>query len=56
MRELREIRDHDLTALVKRMPEFELSYETITHTKVPDDYDILLAIPQGKKYLVWFTF
>jgi len=56
MQDTKEIKDHDLSALVKRLPEFELSYETITHTKVPDDYDILLAIPQGKKYFIWFTF
>jgi hypothetical protein len=51
-----EIRDADLSVLLKRLPDFELSYETVTHTKVPNDYDIILAIPQGKKYLVWFTF
>ena len=43
------------TALA-RFPQFELSYETISHKKVSDPYDIALAIPMGKKYYVWFTF
>lgn len=39
-----------------RMPHFELSYESILHKKVPENYDVQLAIPSGKKYLCWFTF
>ena len=39
-----------------RLPKFELSYETISHTKVCTDYDIGIAVPQGKKGYIWFTF
>jgi hypothetical protein len=39
-----------------RFPRFELSYETISHTKVYTNYDIGMAIPQGKKGYMWFTF
>ena len=41
---------------LSRFPRFELSYETISHTKVYTTYDIGLAIPHGKKGYVWFTF
>ena len=42
---------------MKRFPQFELSYETISHNKVPSDkYEITLAIPQGRKYYAWFSF
>jgi hypothetical protein len=42
--------------VLARFPKFELSYETISHKKVSDPYNIALAIPMGKKYYVWFTF
>jgi hypothetical protein len=42
--------------LLKRLPQFELSYETISYKKVSPDYNICLAIPNGKKVLIWFTF
>ena len=43
--------------LVTRLPSFELSYETISHKKVSDYYDITLAIPYGKKcQICWFQF
>ena len=35
-------------------PKFELSYETMMHNKVHDS-DIILAIPDGPKFLAWFT-
>jgi len=38
------------------MPYFELSYESVLHNKVPENYDVQLAIPNGKKYLLWYTF
>jgi hypothetical protein len=43
-------------SLMCRFPEFELSYETISHNKVSQKYDICLAIPVGKKVCAWFTF
>jgi len=42
--------------LMKRFPNFELSYETIAHKKVFTSYDIALAIPNGKKFFAWFSF
>lgn len=42
--------------LLKRFPQFELSYETISHKKVSSVYDVCIAIPTGKKMLLWFTF
>ena len=42
--------------LVTRLPTFELSYETISHKKVSEYYDITLAIPYGRKSLIWYTF
>lgn len=42
--------------LIKRLPQFELSYETISHKKVSSVYDVCIAIPTGKKMLLWFTF
>lgn len=42
--------------LLKRFPEFELSYETVSHKKVSCDYHLALAISTGKKYFAWFTF
>lgn len=42
--------------VLSRFPQFELSYETISHKKVSEPYDIALAIPMGKKYYVWFSF
>lgn len=41
---------------MKRFPQFELSYETVSHKKVPPQYDICIAIPTGKKVFIWFTF
>ena len=42
--------------LTTRLPSFELSYETISHKKVSNEYNITLAIPYGKKALIWFTY
>jgi len=41
---------------MKRFPDFELSYETISHKKVSAAYNLCLAIPTGKKMFAWFTF
>ena len=42
--------------LLQRLPTFELSYETVSHKKVSDQYDITLAIPYGRKGFLWFTY
>ena len=45
--------DHEI---MKRYPNIELSYETIHHKKIPNHYDLCFAIPQSKKFIIWFTF
>ena len=48
---------HDQTKqLMSRFPPFELSYETVCHKKVSNQYNVCFAIPQGRKYYIWFTF
>lgn len=42
--------------IMKRFPEFKLSYETISHKKVLPEYNVAMAIPLGKKAYAWFTF
>ncbi len=42
--------------LIKRLPKFELSYETIAHKKVFPAYNACLSIPNGKKFIAWFSF
>ena len=39
-----------------RFPKLELSYETFAHKKVSSNYDICIAIPNGRKQFMWFTF
>ena len=51
-----ELSQNQTSQLMKRFPEFELSYETISHKKVSPLYNICLAIPTGKKCFAWFTF
>jgi len=40
--------------ILQEFPNIKLSYETITHKKVYK-YNLLLAIPEGKKCFAWFT-
>jgi hypothetical protein len=40
--------------LLKRLPSFELSYETILHKKVCGD--VFMLIPKGKKAILWITY
>jgi hypothetical protein len=51
-----ELSPNQLHRLLERFPSFELSYETLTHKKVPDNYNICLGVPSGRKYFLWFTF
>jgi len=41
--------------LLRDFPNVKLSYEKIIHKKVYN-FDVLLAIPEGKKCFAWFTF
>ena len=47
---------NQMADIMKRFHAFELSYETVSHKKVPDHYDLCVAIPQGKKAFLWYTF
>ena len=51
-----ELSQNQTSQLMKRFPDFELSYETISHKKVSPAYNICLAIPTGKKCFAWYTF
>ena len=42
--------------IISRLPPFELSYETISHKKVSNQYNMTFAIPYGKKVILWYTF
>ena len=46
--------NHEIDLVLEDFPKFELSYETMIHKKV-HNVDIMLAIPEGKKYFAWFT-
>jgi len=46
----------EISKISERFPNFELSYETISHKKVSSNYNLALAIPVGKKYYAWFSF
>jgi len=48
--------DRQANDVMKRFPEFKLSYEIMSHKKVSDQYDVCLAIPYGKKAFLWYTF
>ena len=40
--------------LLERLPEFELSYDSISHRKV--QANVFVIIPKGRKALLWFTY
>lgn len=46
--------EHEKNNILKRFPDFELSYEKLVHKKVSSD--IYVVIPKGRKYLLWFTY
>ena len=46
--------DKEIASILSEFPKFELSYEAMTHKKV-FNHNVILAIPDGKKCLVWFT-
>jgi len=52
----KELSQLQVQYLMKRMPNFELSYETIAHKKVFQSYNLGLAVPVGKKFFAWFSF
>lgn len=48
------LREEEIRDILKDFPNIKLSYETLLHKKVYDA-DMILAIPDGHKYFVWFT-
>jgi hypothetical protein len=53
---MKELSQNQTQHLLNRLPNVELSYETLSHKKVFNNYDIGVAIPSGKKYYAWFSF
>jgi hypothetical protein len=53
---MKQLSYHQLEEIVNRLPTFKLSYETVSHKKVSQDYHVTMAIPYGKKALLWHTF
>ncbi len=51
-----ELKPNIFNKVFNNIPDFELSYETISHKKVSNDYNFCLAIPNGKKFIAWFTY
>ena len=47
--------DTEISLVLQKFPKFELSYENITHKKV-HNANVILAIPEGKRFFTWFTF
>ena len=47
---------HVAERLKSRMPYLNFLMNQCYATKVPENYDVQLAIPNGKKYLLWYTF
>jgi hypothetical protein len=45
----------DKERMLSEFPNLKLSYENITYKKV-NNFDYVVAIPQGKKCFAWFTF
>ena len=50
-----ELDDRDTQAILSRLPDFKLSYETVSY-KNSSHYDTALAIPYGKKMICWFSY
>lgn len=53
---MEKMNSYEIDEILKHYPNFELSYESMLHNKVPNKYNLVFAIPTGKKYIIWFTF
>lgn len=49
-----QLSESDQENLLKEFPNIKLSYKNIIYKKV-NNYDVILAIPEGKKCFAWFT-
>ena len=38
---------NQIDEIMKHYPDFELSYESMLHNKVPNKYDLVFEIPTG---------
>tara|TARA_B110000971_G_scaffold218926_1_gene258793 strand:- start:2776 stop:3747 length:972 start_codon:yes stop_codon:yes gene_type:complete len=47
--------DFNTQLIIKQLPHFKLSYETVIHNKVYKS-DMIYAVPHGTKCLAWFTY
>ena len=54
--QINELSEIQIQYLMKRLPNIELSYETIAHKKVFPSYNLGIAVPNGKKFYAWFSF
>ena len=54
--EQKTLSSSELDAIKKRYPDFELSYESMLHNKVPEKYNLAYAIPLGKNVSHGFLF
>ena len=50
-----ELTPTEVDDVTSQIYKFELSYETVSHMKVVDQYDMVLALPAGKKGYLWFS-
>ena len=54
---MQELSPVQIEEIMKRFPNFELSYETVSHKKVSSNTDSMvgIAISLGRKYFIWYT-
>ena len=48
------LQNREVDVLLRDFPQIKLPYENLIHNKVFNS-DIIFAIPEGKKYFLWFT-
>jgi len=51
-----ELTSTEIYHILPRIPNLELSYETIPHMKVSPEYNVCIAIPTGTKCYSWMTY
>ena len=51
-----ELSHGQLKHVLNRYPRFDLCYETVSQNTELRDYDIAIAVPLGKKCMLWNTF
>ncbi len=58
MKDLPEkLNSFQINELKNRYPDFEMSYESDFNNSIDEEkYNLIFAVPTGKKYMIWFTF